>query len=81
MLVECDYDAVCAFRSYRPVVITENCIRCGTCAQYCSTRCIRKHKSGLFLPNPECCVGCGRCVEVCPAGAIHLEMIGGELLC
>jgi MinD superfamily P-loop ATPase len=80
MLVEFDYGAVCAFRSYRPVVIAENCLRCGTCAHFCSKHCIRQHKSGLFIPNPECCEGCGKCVEVCPADAIRLEIIGGDFL-
>ncbi len=45
--------------------ITEKCIECGCCAQFCE-------KHGIFyiddkyVISKELCDGCGICVEYCP---------------
>ena len=58
------------------MMITENCISCGTCEPECPNQAITAGDS-IYLVDPEKCTECvgafdePRCVAVCPAdGAI-----------
>ena len=48
--------------------ITQNCIRCGTCAKNCPQRCIESGKPYKIMQ--EHCLHCGSCYERCPVSAI-----------
>jgi Pyruvate/2-oxoacid:ferredoxin oxidoreductase delta subunit len=63
--------------AHRPVVHTELCQRCGTCAAFCTNNCIEQGEHGYFTGHPERCVGCGVCAQVCPNHAIEIVVISG----
>jgi pyruvate ferredoxin oxidoreductase delta subunit len=53
------------WRSTRPVVDTEKCIKCGLCWLYCPEGCIEKDKYGYFHADLDFCKGCGICAKEC----------------
>ncbi|MDD1673398.1 MAG: 4Fe-4S binding protein [Methanomicrobiales archaeon] len=64
--------------AYRPMINTDVCKHCGTCAAFCHMGAIRPlDMAGHYEIHPDHCVGCGACVRVCPAHAIELAEIGG----
>lgn len=62
------------WRFRRPVVATENCVKCGICATFCPIQCIRPNADGYYLPDYDYCKGCGICVNECPKKAISMQL-------
>jgi ferredoxin len=58
-------------------VITELCIRDGSCAQVCPVECIvdGKEENGwnTYYIDPDTCIDCGACAPECPVDAIFPE--------
>lgn len=52
--------------------ISDDCIKCGTCAATCPTESISEGDSHYEI-NPDTCVECGACADTCPVGAISQE--------
>ena len=50
-------------------VITDECLRCGTCEGECPVSAISEG-DGKYEINADECVDCGTCAGVCPAEAI-----------
>ena len=59
-----------AWRSVRPVVLTDKCTGCSLCWLYCPEGCIARENVKI---NYTYCKGCGICAEECPAKAIVME--------
>ncbi|MDR1891650.1 MAG: 4Fe-4S binding protein [Oscillospiraceae bacterium] len=57
------------WRSVRPVIDKERCVRCGQCYLYCPDGTI----SPEFEVDYDFCKGCGICAKICKRGAIMLE--------
>ncbi len=51
---------------------TEDCTRCGICAQKCPTQAI---DAETLEADKGKCIGCMRCISVCPADARKLNMV------
>ena len=60
------------WRSLRPVVDKDQCIRCGVCWLYCPDAAINRSEDGDFQADLEYCKGCGICVRECPVGCISM---------
>ncbi len=58
----------------RPVVDTENCIKCGICAGFCPVQCIRPDENGYYLADLDYCKGCGVCAHECPKKVISMKL-------
>jgi uncharacterized protein len=68
-----------------PLVNTDKCVGCGTCAQACAhgaialkdrpviTQGATEGRKKLAEINSERCVGCGMCIHTCPNGAIEIH--------
>lgn len=52
------------------MVISDECISCGTCVESCPVGCISEGDAKYNI-NPDECVECGSCVGTCPVGAIE----------
>ena len=50
-------------------VITDDCIKCGTCVDECPSEAI----DTKYVINPDLCVDCGTCADACPSEAIQPE--------
>lgn len=59
------------WRTQRPALHQENCIKCGICLLYCPVNSIRK-KDGEYVINYDYCKGCGICAHECPKKAITM---------
>jgi len=59
-----------AWRSLRPVKLTDLCTDCGLCWLYCPEGCITRAET---LIEYTFCKGCGICAEECPLNAIVME--------
>ena len=53
-------------------VITDDCIKCGTCIDECSSEAISEGDT-KYVINPDLCVDCGTCADACPSEAIQPE--------
>jgi ferredoxin len=51
------------------VVITEECIECGSCESECPEEAISPG-DGRYVINNELCVECLTCIDTCPNKAI-----------
>jgi ferredoxin len=60
-------------------VITEACIRDGSCAQVCPVECITAGPEGdpqwgvAYFIDADTCIDCGACAPECPVDAIYPE--------
>ena len=54
-----------------PVVLEENCRKCGLCVNYCPLQVIVKDEQGKAC-KCDLCGGDPLCVQVCPTGALTL---------
>lgn len=52
------------------VVITDECIECGTCIEICPEEAIKEREEGGYYIDPELCAECLTCLEECPSEAI-----------
>ena len=51
----------------------DQCIGCGTCAEYCQFGAISMADGRAFI-DAEACMGCGVCVDKCEQGALTLDL-------
>ena len=47
-----------------------DCVGCGACVKYCTSKAISFGDSGLARVDTEKCILCGYCVQVCPTRAL-----------
>jgi pyruvate ferredoxin oxidoreductase delta subunit len=59
-----------SWRTSRPVIREEDCVRCGICAMYCPVNCIHNGGDGPTEIDLTYCKGCGICRVECPKQAI-----------
>jgi len=60
------------WRTERPILDKEKCIKCALCWMYCPDGAIRPGEDGYYEADPYYCKGCGICASICPAGAITM---------
>lgn len=60
------------WRTVKPVMDAEKCVKCGFCWMYCPERAVKKTEDGGYMINYLYCKGCGICGEECPNGAIEM---------
>jgi len=51
------------------LVITDECLSCGTCEAECPVSAISEG-DGKYVVDADSCIDCGACEAVCPADAI-----------
>lgn len=51
------------------VVITDDCIECGSCIDECPSEAISEG-NGKYMIDPELCGECLTCMDICPSEAI-----------
>lgn len=59
------------WRSYRPVVDRDKCVKCAVCWLYCPVQCVEE-RAAWFDFNLNTCKGCGICAHECPQRAISM---------
>lgn len=64
------------WRSLRPKLDEEKCIKCSLCAMYCPEFCISENAEGYYHPDFYFCKGCGICANECPKDAITMVKEG-----
>ena len=57
------------WRSMKPVVNRNKCVKCAVCWLYCPVQCMVE-KPAWFDVKLDICKGCGICAEECPQNAI-----------
>jgi len=62
-----------SWRSIKPVINKDKCIKCGRCWQFCPDSAITMSKEGPAEINYDYCKGCGICAMACPSRCIHME--------
>ncbi len=62
------------WRSMRPELDKEKCVKCGTCYILCPDMCYEEDEEGYYKVNLYYCKGCGICAAVCPKGAITMVL-------
>jgi len=60
------------WRTERPILDREKCIRCALCWMYCPDAAIRPGEDGYYEADLYYCKGCGICASICPARAITM---------
>ncbi len=58
------------WRSFRPVILQEKCIKCYNCWKFCPDSAIKVKGDGSVYIDYDYCKGCLICVNECPAKAI-----------
>ena len=61
------------WRSFRPVVDRDKCVKCAVCWLYCPVQCVEEH-AAWFDFNLKTCKGCGICAHICPVKAIEMVL-------
>lgn len=59
------------WRTMRPIIDYNKCIKCGTCWLNCPAVAISK-KNGKMTIDYDYCKGCGICAQECPVKAIKM---------
>jgi len=63
------------WRTFRPVILQDKCIKCYQCWQVCPDAAIKiDEKTGKVHVDYDYCKGCLICVKQCPAKAIEKEV-------
>jgi 2-oxoacid:acceptor oxidoreductase delta subunit (pyruvate/2-ketoisovalerate family) len=65
------------WRTHRPVMDKDKCIKCGLCFLYCPVFSIIK-KGEEYEIDLSYCKGCGICAHECPKDAIQMIPEGGK---
>jgi pyruvate ferredoxin oxidoreductase delta subunit len=60
------------WRTERPILDKEKCIKCALCWVYCPDAAIKPSEEGYYESDLYYCKGCGICASICPAGAINM---------
>ena len=55
-----------------PRIISDECIKCGSCAGECPVNAISEGDATYVIDENEC-IDCGACEDVCPTGAIRVD--------
>jgi len=66
------------WRSERPILDKDKCIKCGLCYIFCPEGCIEQTEEGYFEPNFFYCKGCGICARECPPRVQAFTMVDEE---
>ncbi|MBD3194658.1 MAG: 4Fe-4S dicluster domain-containing protein [Candidatus Lokiarchaeota archaeon] len=61
------------WRTFRPVINTSECNKCGICWMYCPEGVIQKNEDGDYEIDLEYCKGCGICATECPTKNIEMK--------
>lgn len=79
------------FQTPTSTALDRRCVLCGLCIRVCA-EVIGQHAIGYahrgvdrevttpFTETSEACIGCGACVAVCPTGALHMDVVQGEIV-
>ena len=62
------------WRTYKPILALDKCIKCGKCWMVCPDAAIKKRVDGKFEIDYTYCKGCLLCIKECPVKAITSEM-------
>ena len=62
------------WRTYKPILALDKCIKCGKCWMVCPDAAIKKRADGKFEIDYNYCKGCLLCIKECPVKAITSEM-------
>lgn len=60
------------WRTKRPILNQDTCIKCGICFLYCPVNSIDRI-DGNYTISYDYCKGCGICANECPKGSITME--------
>jgi len=60
------------WRTERPILDSEKCIKCALCWMYCPDAAIKSAEDGYYEADLYYCKGCGICASICPARAITM---------
>ncbi len=60
------------WRTERPILDKEKCIKCALCWIYCPDAAIKPGEEGYYEADLYYCKGCGICANTCPAQAITM---------
>ena len=60
------------WRSQRPILDKQKCIKCGVCYIFCPEGCIQQNAEGYFEADLFYCKGCGICATECWPQAITI---------
>lgn len=60
------------WRTFKPEVDPEKCIKCGTCQRFCPEGCMGDVGKVPDI-NYDYCKGCGICANECPKKAISMK--------
>jgi pyruvate ferredoxin oxidoreductase delta subunit len=61
-----------AWRTERPSIDNDKCIKCGVCWIFCPDVSIDRDSEGRFEVNLTYCKGCGICANECPISCITM---------
>ncbi len=61
------------WRTLKPVINKEKCIKCGRCWMFCPDNAIKIGKDGKPKIDYDYCKGCGICAAECPVKAIIMK--------
>jgi uncharacterized protein len=57
---------------YHPVLVTENCSRCGKCVAICPTMSASMIEPNYPKYDLKKCIGCAQCIAMCPESALQI---------
>ena len=63
------------WRTRKPVMDVEKCVRCGMCLLYCPVNSVKKKADGSFEICYDYCKGCGICAHECKKKAITMAAV------
>lgn len=61
-----------SWRSQKPIVKEDGCIKCGICVKFCPEGCISGPPENVAKIDYDYCKGCGICVSECPKKTIEM---------
>jgi len=64
------------WRTFRPIINSKSCNKCGICWMYCPEGVIKRNDDGCFEIDLTYCKGCGICAKECPTKSIEMKREG-----